>query len=391
MRLLLDYRPALREPTGVGAWVHELVRALLALSAEGEPAGEKLQISLFSSSLRDRLAGSAVGELAGATPRDCRVPVRALNMAWYRLGWPPVEWLIGGPFDIVHATSPVLLPARSGLLVSTIYDLDFLHNPDRAWGEMRRDFPRLVRGHSRRADLIVTISNHSAHSITEELGVPSEKVAVCRPGVPRWITERVALGRDSPPGGYILFVGTLEPRKNVAGLLDAYERLLSRWPDAPRLVLAGRQTPAADAWIARATGPEFKGRVEVRGYIPDSARASTYLGAAVVVLPSWDEGFGLPALEAMALGIPVVVSTRGALPEVVGEAGLQIEPDDADGIAEAMYRLLKGEPALGRECRERGLARAREFNWATSARMLLHHYELAMARQQSSKRLGVQR
>jgi glycosyltransferase involved in cell wall biosynthesis len=378
MRLFLDYRPALREPTGVGAWIHELVRALLALKSAGESGAEGLEITLFSSSLRDRLTGSAVGELAGVTPVDCRLPVRALNLAWYRLGWPPVERLARGPFDIVHATTPVLLPSRSGLRVSTIYDLDFLHHPDRAWGEMRRDFPRLAGDHSRRADLVVTISTHSASGISRELGVSDANIAVCRPGVPRWITAR-AVAVPPQSGGYVLFVGTLEPRKNVAGLLEAYQRLLSRWADAPRLVLAGRHTPAAQPWIERAADRVFRGQVEFRGYIDAGDRASTYLGAAVVVLPSFEEGFGLPALEAMALGIPVIVSNRGALPEVVGHAGLQIDPDDADGIADAIFRLL-GDPALHRACRDAGLARARQFSWRDSALLLLQHYREAMAR-----------
>ena len=382
MRLFLDYRPALKEPTGVGAWVHELVRALLALKSDGESEASDLEIVLFSSSLRDRLAGSAIEELAGVTPIDCRLPVRALNAAWYRLGWPPVEWLAKGPFDIVHATTPALLPARSGLRVSTIYDLDFLYHPDRAWGEMQRDFPRLVGDHSRKADLVVTISNHSARGISRALGVPDARIAVCRPGVPRWITSR-ATAQPPRSGGYILFVGTLEPRKNVAGLLDAYERLLSRWPDAPRLVLAGRQTPAAQPWIARAASSAFKGQVDIRGYIPDGDRASTYLGAAVVVLPSFEEGFGLPALEAMALGVPVVVSSRGALPEVVGRAGLQIDPEDADSIADTLHRLLR-EPELHQACRDAGLARASQFSWRDSARLLLQRYRAAMDRQQQA-------
>lgn len=377
MRLFLDYRPALREPTGVGAWIHELVRALLALKAAGEPKAEGLEITLFSSSWRDRLANSAVGELPGATTVDRRLPVRALNAAWYRLGWPPVEWLARGPFDVVHATSAVLLPARSGLRVSTIYDLDFLHHPDRAWGEMRRDFPRLVGDHSRRADLVVTISNHSACGIRQELGVADARIAVCRPGVPRWITSQPP-PQPPPSGGYILFVGTLEPRKNVAGLLDAYEGLLAGWSDAPRLVLAGRQTPAARPWVERSTGHAFKGRVDVRGYLSEADRASAYRGAAVVVLPSLEEGFGLPALEAMALGIPVVVSNRGALPEVVGDAGLQVDPEDCRSITDALYRVLR-EPALNRSCRDAGMARAREFSWRDSAMLLLDHYADAMA------------
>ncbi|MCX6544331.1 MAG: glycosyltransferase family 1 protein [Acidobacteria bacterium] len=386
LRLFLDYRPALTAPTGVGAWIHELIRALLALKAAGEPVAKGLEITVFSSSLRDRLAGSAIGELAGVRPVDWRLPVRALNLAWYRLGWPPVESLAKGPFDVVHSSTPVLLPSRSGLRVSTIHDLDFLHQPGRTWGEMRRDFPRLAGDHSRRADLVVTVSNHTARGISRELGVSDGNIAICRHGVPYWVTS-LATPPEPRSGGYILFVGTLEPRKNVGGLLDAYQRLLSRWPDAPRLVLAGRETPAARAWIERATGPVFKGKVDVRGYIADRDRVSTYLGAAVLVLPSFDEGFGLPALEAMALGIPVIASNRGALPEVVGDAGLLTEPEDADGIAEALRRLLT-EPGLHRACREAGLMRARTFSWSDSARALLQHYLTALARQPRTEGQG---
>jgi glycosyltransferase involved in cell wall biosynthesis len=384
MRLLLDYRPALKQPTGVGSWVHELVRALLGLATSGDPDARDLEIVLFSSSWRDRLADSAARELAGATPADCRLPVRVLNLAWYRLGWPPVEWLANGPFDIVHSTNPVLLPARSGIRISTIYDLDFLHHPERAWGEMRRDFPALTAVHARRADLVVTISNHTARQIGLELGVPDDRIVVCRPGVPPWITAPAA-AQAPQSGGYLLFVGTLEPRKNIHGLLDGYERLLSRWPDAPRLVVAGRHGSAAQPWIERAAGPVFKGRVEIRGYISDADRASIYRGAAAVVLPSFEEGFGLPALEAMALGIPVVVSNRGALPEVVGPAGLHVDPEDAVGLADALFRVLT-VPALREACRNAGLARARDFNWTDSALGLLQRYVAAVRR--SSHRVG---
>ena len=124
------------------------------------------------------------------------------------------------------------------------------------------------------------------------------------------------------PDGYILFVGTLEPRKNVGGLLDAYERLLAGWPAAPRLVLAGGLSDAAQPWVERTRSAPLAGHVELRGYVADADRVALYRGAALLVLPSFDEGFGLPALEAMALGVPVIASDRGALPEVVGRAGL---------------------------------------------------------------------
>ncbi|MEI6666906.1 MAG: glycosyltransferase family 1 protein [Acidobacteriota bacterium] len=382
MRILIDYRPALKEPTGVGAYIHGLVLALLELKRAGDPDARGLDLTLFSSSWRDRLVSSAAAELTGARQADARIPGRLLNHAWHRLRWPPVESLAPGPFDVVHSATPVLLPARAGLRVSTICDLDFLHHPDRAWGEMRADFPRLAGEHGRAADLVVTISAYSANAIARELAIPEAKIVVCRPGVPRWIgSASPAIPRE---GGYILFVGTLEPRKNIPGLLDAYQRMLARWPDAPRLVIAGRPTPPAHVWIARASGEAFKGRVEIRGYLSDQDRLAAYRGAAVLVLPSFDEGFGLPALEAMALGVPVIVSNRGALPEVVGDAGLQVDPGDVEGLADAMRRVTT-QPSIQWACQDAGLARAKAFDWLESARHLLQRYAEARQRRQTDR------
>lgn len=376
MRILLDYRPALRQRTGVGEWVHELARSLLALRSSGDPLADGLELVLWSASLRDRLDPAALADLAGAVAIDRRIPVRALTWAWNRLEWPPVEMLAGSRFDVVHATTPLLVPSRHGARVCTIYDLDFLSHPDRAWGEMRRDFPALVRAHAARADCVVTISAHSRAQILEQLEVLPHRIVVCRPGVPGWA------GAEGPAlpaaGGYILFVGTLEPRKNVQGLLEAYGKLLAADPAAPRLVLAGRPTEAAAPWLEQARAAPLGGRVEIRGYVPDAQRRALYAGAAMLVLPSFEEGFGLPALEAMALGVPVVASTRGALPEVVGDAGLLADPADAGALCAKMQRVLR-EPGLASQMREQGLRRARQFSWDTSARTLLGAFRLVEA------------
>jgi len=160
------------------------------------------------------------------------------------------------------------------------------------------------------------------------------------------------------------------PRKNVGGLLDAYERLVEHWPAAPTLVLAGGVSEAARPWIDRVQSGRLRGRVDVRGYVADPDRIALYRGAALLVLPSFDEGFGLPALEAMALGVPVIVSDRGALPEVVGAAGLVAEPDDPGAWRAQMHRVLT-TPHVAATMRADGLARSRQFNWQESARRLL--------------------
>jgi glycosyltransferase involved in cell wall biosynthesis len=372
MHLLLDYRPALRDRTGVGEWVHQLALNLLGLKAGGDPAAAGLSLTLWSSSWRDRPRPSAMRELNGAAWIDRRVPVRPLTWAWNRVGWPPIEALTSRRFDVIHSTSPLLLPARSGLQVCTIYDLDFLDHPDRTRAEMRRDFPALVEAHAARAGLVVTISAYSKQRIEAKLGVPADGITVCRPGVPSWIAGRSTPGASSGPR-HMLFVGTLEARKNVAGLLAAYRLLVDRWPDAPPLVLAGQATPESAAWIAEAQAPPLAGRVTVEGYVSHERRSQLYAGARVLVLPSFDEGFGLPALEAMALGVPVVASTAGALPEVVGDAGLLVDPGDARALAHALEHVCR-ENALAARLSDAGVVRAREFDWTSSARVLLCAY-----------------
>ena len=175
-------------------------------------------------------------------------------------------------------------------------------------------------------------------------------------------------------GGYLLFVGTIEPRKNVGGLLDAYARLLARRANVPRLVIAGRAEADAGAVLAAMNQPPLAGHVEYRGYVPTEEREALFKGAQAFVLPSFEEGFGIPALEAMSAGVPVVVSNRGALPEVVGDAGLLIDPDDAESLAAALERLAD-DPDLRATCARRGLDRARQFTWTQTARDVRRAYE----------------
>jgi glycosyltransferase involved in cell wall biosynthesis len=371
MRILVDYRPALRARTGVGEYTHEMVRAYAAANA----AGNGDQVTLFTSSWKDR-PDPGLGQELGAAIVDRRVPVRVLNYLWHRAGWPPVE-MLAGEFDVAHSAHPLLMPARRAAQVVTIHDLFFLANPERTRGEIRRDYPALVGAHARRADAVITSSQHVRGLVCRELGVPPDRVYVCSPGAPAW--RRLGGAPRAPLDGSILFLGTLEPRKNLGVLLDAYERLADRMSAAPRLVLAGAATPEAAPWLERIARPPLQGHVVHFGYVPDHQREGMYAGARVLVLPSLDEGFGLPVLEAMAAGIPVIVANRGALPEVVGDAGIVVEPDDVEGLAAAIARVVL-EPAWAAERGQASLDRARAFTWTTAAATLRQAYRDAVAR-----------
>jgi len=363
VRILFDYRPALRRRTGVGEYVHETARALVASASAGET------LTLFSSSWKDRLAHDVV---PGAATVDARVPVRALHLAWHRLEWPPVEWLAGS-HDVVQAAHPLLVPSRRAARLVTVYDLDFLDAPDRTHAEIRRDYPALAADHARRADQVITISTHTAEAIETRLGVPRSHISICRPGAPHW-PRRVA---EPVVDGCILFLGTLEPRKNLSVLLDAYSALLEARPDAPPLVLAGHIPAAAESLVRRTRERPLAGHVELPGYVSDEGKAALFRRALVLVLPSHTEGFGLTAVEAMAVGVPVIAANRGALVETVGDAGQLVSTDDPAALTDALSTLLSDAPRRDR-MREAGWAHASQFTWARTAAGVREAWHLAL-------------
>jgi glycosyltransferase involved in cell wall biosynthesis len=357
VRILLDYRPALRQRTGVGEYVHQLAQALLAGDSS---AGDEL--TLFSASWRDRV--DAAG-LPGARIADRRVPVRLLNYTWHRWAWPTVEQLTGQAFDIVHAAHPIRLPSRAAAQVVTVHDLDFLRHPERTRAEIRRDYPELAPRHIRDADAVLTVSSSTAADIESLTGRPASAVTIAPLGRPDWPRRE-----DEPTDGVILFFGTLEPRKNVGGLLDAYAHLLSQRSTAglatPTLVLAGAPGAGADALIARTQDGVLRGHVEVTGYVNPDDRLATYRRALALVMPSHTEGFGLPALEAMTVGVPVVAASRGALPEVLGGAGVLCDPSDPAALSAALQSVISSRAQRDR-MRDAGWQRALDFSWAHTA------------------------
>jgi len=364
VRIFVDYRPALRARTGVGEYVHEVARALVATA----PADESL--TLFSASWKDRLDAAV---LPGALTADHRLPVRVLNFAWHRLEWPTVERLTGQTFDVAQSFHPLLAPTSDAARLVTIYDLDFLDHPERSRAEIRRDYPALAASHAARADRVLVISHHTARAVVERLGVAEERISIARPGAPDW-PRRTA----EPAEGCILFLGTIEPRKNVGALLDAYERLLATSPDAPPLVLAGGSTAEAAPVMRRTQLAPLAGRVEAPGYVEAASRLDLYRRALVFVLPSHTEGFGMTVLEAMTVGVPVIASARGALPEAAGSAARLVDPDDAAGLAAAIAEVLANR-ALRDRMREDGWRQAATRRWRDTATSVRDAWTRAIA------------
>lgn len=370
MNFALDVRPSLVRPTGVGAYVLALARRLPSLAPDD-------RFFLFSGSLRDRYPLREWP--ANVRLVDRRVPVRALNYAWNRAGWPPLDRLVGASLDLVHSPHPLVVPGRRARRVVTVHDLFFLKHPELTSAEVRRDYAPLVREHVRRADGVICVSNHTATEVRLLLDVPAEKIAVVPNGVDPAYREPMApdeveqvLRRHRLPRGALLYVGSDEKRKNLVNLAMAYMGLSRRLPRLPPLVLVG---PGVH-WAQGGTviGPQ----ILATGYLHAREIRALMEASVALVLPSLEEGFGLPVAEAMAAGLPVICSRGSALEEVAGGAATLVNPLDAGSIADAIERLLES-PDLRAEQRARGLERSQAFDWDEAARQTLAFYRRVLA------------
>jgi alpha-1,3-rhamnosyl/mannosyltransferase len=305
---------------------------------------------------------------------DRRIPVRGLNAAWNRFGWPPIDRLVDRSLDLVHSPTPLLIPCKRGRRVVTLHDLFFLKHPHLVEGETRRDFVTLVRDHVKRADGVICVSEYTASEARLLLDVPAEKIAVVPNGVDveyrRPVSDaqvEAVLARHRLPRGALLYIGSEEKRKNLVGLAMAYMGLSRRGRRVPPLVLVG----PGSHWASG--GTIASPRIHATGYLETPEIRALMAASAALVLPSLEEGFGLPVAEAMAAGLPVVCSRGSALEEVAAGAATLVNPLDTASIATGIERLLD-DPARAKEQRLKGLEASRRFDWDRAAEQTLAFY-----------------
>lgn len=283
----------------------------------------------------------------------------------------PIELLRTWP-ALFH--SPDFIPPRlwPGRTVITVHDLDFVRAPERLTGESRRYY-RQIGWAVRRAEAIIAVSHATKDDLIHLLGADAERITVIHEAADAIYTP----GDETPaaPTPYFLFVGTIEPRKNIDTLLDAYLIYRERVSQPAGLVVVG-----AEGWRSDATIQRLRDTPSVvwRGPATRDDLVPLYRGALALVLPSWYEGFGLPVVEAMACGTPVVVSDTPALREIAGDAALVALPDDPGAWA-ATLRLLAERPELRADYRARGIARAAHFSWERAATETADLYEQVLA------------
>jgi glycosyltransferase involved in cell wall biosynthesis len=324
VRVVVDVTPLALPRTGIGNYVLGMLRGL----TEAGPEHEIVAFSAIAPPGKRRIEAALDG--VPVQQRLVLVPPKShyWRTAWSRLGRGPVEWL-AGPLDVFHFSDWMYPPQRGGVRATTIHDLFPLRHPD--WVH-----PQTYRMHSRKyahaaetCDLIVVNSEFTAGEVVELLDFPRERICVAYP----------ALGAAFHPDGpkrdlgapYVLTVATLERRKNLETLLEAMPLVRERHPEL-RLAVAG-----APGW--QAPNLEAEGVLPL-GYVDDEELAAFYRGAEVFVYPSRFEGFGIPIVEAMACGTPVVASAHPSMDEASGAAAARADPESAEAIADAIQRAL---------------------------------------------------
>jgi glycosyltransferase involved in cell wall biosynthesis len=377
MRIGIDYTAAVRQGGGIGRYTRNLIRALAHLDTEN-------QYMLFVA------GGWGGGDGLGPWPANFRVRSIPLSDRWVHLFWQrmrlpvPVQ-TITGPLDLFHSPDFVLPPTGRTPAILTVHDLSFLRVPQFFVPGFREYLEMAVSRAVNQAACILADSESTRGDLMQLMGVEPERVTVLYPGVEsrfRPVEEAQTLAavraRYQLPGSFILGLSTLQPRKNFDGLIEAFRRLLAPIADGPEmaelhLVIAGGKGWMYEDTLAQVQRIGLGDRVHFPGFVAEADLPALYCLASAFAFPSWYEGFGLPLLEAMACGTPVVAANNSSLPEVVGEAGLLVDAADVDALSEALGRLLTDGALQGRLIRA-GLDRARHFTWKGAAQQLLHVY-----------------
>jgi glycosyltransferase involved in cell wall biosynthesis len=301
--------------------------------------------------------------LARAHPGDrfafCYRPHRFLRSLGERLPANARRFLLGETraprsADVFHGLNQRLPHARLRHAVATFHDL-FVLTGNYSTPEFRQRFAAQARDAAARSDLIIAVSRFTARQVTDVLGVDQARVRVVHHGVRP--AGRTAVKREK----IILHVGAIQYRKNISRLVDAFERVDRDW----QLVLAGSAGFGAAEIADRIAAAGSRERIRTLGYVPPAEMANWYARAMIFAFPSLDEGFGMPVLEAMASGTPVVASNRSAIPEVAGDAAWLVDPEDTEELADALVALTQ-DPERRADLSHRGLARAGEFKWGTA-------------------------
>ena len=376
----IDVTAAVTQGGGIGRYTRELVRAVVA-------EADDLNYRLFSA--------RPPAELPVPNPvphaphvRFCPAPLsdRWLYRLWYRLRLPlPVQWFTGR-LDLFHSPDFVLPPVRGDVpTLLTVHDLSFVHYPETFTPPLVNYLNRVVPWSVGRATHVVADSQATKDDLHAVWSVPEDKITVLYGGVGphfRRVTNDDALAAmrrryDIGDAPYLLSVSTVQPRKNYRMLIRAFRPVAAQHPHL--LVIAGGKGWLYEDVLAEVQRQRLEGRVHFAGFVEDADLPALYSGADLFVFPSLYEGFGLTLLEAMACGVPILTSTASSLPEVAGDAAVQLSPHDEKAWTATMLRLIEDQQQRA-QLVAAGFARAEQFTWERASRQLCGLYQKLLGR-----------
>ncbi len=381
MKLALELQPCLKNRSGIGIYTYELAKCL-----QNKPTIQ-IEGNIFNFLMRNDLTE----ELQGLTfsQKYCTLFPYGIYRRIWRIVPVPYKWLFGKKADITHFFDFIVPKGVYGKVVTTIHDAVWLLYPETMAKKTLKRITQDIQYNIDRADAIVTISESTKQDLITLLQIPEDKIVIAPPGVDMErfqhqysVTELEQVKEKyNLPDKYILYMGTLEPRKNIERLVQAFA-LLHQQPELQQyqLVLAGKKGWQYDNIFAQITQLGLKQDVICTGYVDEVDKVAIYQQAYLFVFPSLYEGFGMPVLEAMAAGVPVVTSNVSSLPEVAGDAALLAEPLDVQALADSIQRLLLDDD-LRQSCIAKGYMQCKHFTWERSADILLELYQRLMAEQ----------
>ena len=363
MTIGIEIQTLIGNPTGVGLYTYHLVRELAGMGGD-----ERYRLFYFD--FKRRGGGRAIDNPRFESTPIRYIPGRVYESLSENFGWPDIS-LFAGHCDLYHFPNFIIPPLRKGKAVVTVHDLSFARYPEYTETRNLRRLEKRFRYTLERADAVIAISDFTKRELMEIYGVSSDRVTVIHLGVS---APRLAVFDRPIPPRYFLFVGTVEPRKNLGTLLDAWRIVKSRRPDwAFKLVIAGGHGWNCEPVEMQARKRRVETDVIALDYVTHEDLPVLYRTAEALVFPSLYEGFGLPPLEAMACGTPVIASTAPAIPEVVGDAALMCDPHDPEGIARAIVQI-QDDRQLRDSLVARGFERIKLFGWRKTAEETLALY-----------------
>lgn len=378
MPLCLDLSPVVHRKAGLATYARQLALHLLS-----ENTGIQLEAFHYGQNPIAPLDGA----LAQLPLRVAPVPARAwrLRVAAQTLAGFSMDGAFGGAlrgFDIFHATEHLLPPLKNAKSVFTFHDAIYALFPEHHLPMNRAFLGLMMPRFLRRANAIIAVSERSKRDAARLYGIHPDRIHVIYEAADDALTPVVdeatlaaARAKFNLPPRYLLYLGTIEPRKNLQVLFQAFRNLINQPQFADvRLAIVGRKGWMFQPTLDAITQLGLTGRVTLTDYVSNADLPALLSGASAFVFPSLYEGFGLPPLEAMACGAPVISSNAASLPEVVGDAALVFDPRDAGALQAHLERVLD-DPALARDLRGRGLAQAKKFSWQRAAQQTIKLYQ----------------